>query len=164
MCKLYTAESWSFTEVYYIHKCNGKAFLNLILLLMFFTFDYTWRWPMAETSCDYENKNVIYIKITVMVRALFSSFCCWRCPCFRNIHGKWRRTLFLKQFDHMGKYFVLWSVKAVDVWLMDRQPFGIIKFEGSLGWHHTFASWQQVRPAFLWNVGGQGCCIFFMFY
>ena len=53
--------------------------------------------------------------------------------------------------------------KAVDVWLMDRQPFGVTKFEGSLCWHHTFATWHQVRPALLWNVCGEGCCIFFMF-
>jgi hypothetical protein len=53
--------------------------------------------------------------------------------------------------------------KAVDVWLMDRQPFGVTKFEGSLGWHHTFATWHQVRPALLWYVHGQGCCVFFMF-
>jgi len=53
--------------------------------------------------------------------------------------------------------------KAVDVRLMDRQPFGITKFEGSLGWHHKFAAWHQVRPALLWNVHGQGCCSFFMF-
>jgi len=53
--------------------------------------------------------------------------------------------------------------KAVDVRLMDRQPFGINKFEGSLGWHHKFATWHQVRPALLWNVHGQGYCSFFMF-
>jgi hypothetical protein len=53
--------------------------------------------------------------------------------------------------------------KAVDVWLMGRQTFGVTKFEGSLVWHHTFATWHQMRPALLWNVCGQVCCIFFMF-
>jgi len=53
---------------------------------------------MAGASCDYENKNLIYNKITVMVGVLFSSFYCWCCLCFWKIHRKWRRTLFLMQF------------------------------------------------------------------
>ena len=111
MCILHTVESWSYTEVYYIHRCDGNAFLNFILLLIFLTFDFTWRWLMAETNCDYENKNLIYDKIIVMVWVLFSSFCCWRCPCFWKIHRKWRRTLFRMHFDHTAKYFALWTMK-----------------------------------------------------
>jgi hypothetical protein len=218
MCTLYTVESWSYTEIYCIHKCDGKAFINLTLLLMFLTYDFTWRWPTVETICDCENKQLLVIdnkitwfqtfamfwmlyaffwviplclniisqrsehsvysifiglwrwnrqsvlnhwhikfrhrgiiqkksynnKITVMLMVLFS-FCCWRCPCFWKIHRKWRRTLFLMQFNHNGKIFhtVKKEVyKAVDMWLMDRKSFGITKFEGSVGWHHTLSTWH----------------------
>lgn len=49
------------------------------------------------------------------------------------------------QFNHNGKIFhtVKKEVyKAVDMWLMDRKSFGITKFEGSVGWHHTLSTWH----------------------
>jgi hypothetical protein len=124
----------------YIHRCDGKAFLNLILLLMFLTFDFTWWWHMAGTSCDYENKNLIYNKITVMVRVLFSPFCCWHCLFLKDTQ-KMKKNIVSDAVRSHGKVFCTVNseevYKAVDVWLMDRQPFGVTKFEGSLGWHHT---------------------------
>lgn len=80
---------------------------------------------------------------------------------------KMKKNIVSDAFRSHGKVFCTVNneemYKAVDLWLMDRQPFGVTKFEGSLGWHHKFATWHQVRPALLWNVRGQGCCIFFMF-
>jgi hypothetical protein len=46
--------------------------------------------------------------------------------------------------------------KAVDMWLMDRQSFGITKFEGSVGWHHTLSS----STLLFWNVKWPGLLYF----
>lgn len=53
----------------------GKAFLNVIPLLIFLAYDFARRWPKAGTSCDYINKQVIYNEITVVMTVLFSAFC-----------------------------------------------------------------------------------------
>ena len=66
------------TRTKYIMYTNvvGKAFLAVMQLLIFLTYDFAWRGPKDEPSCDCAIKQLIYNKVT-FVLTILSHFLLW---------------------------------------------------------------------------------------
>ena len=53
----------------------GEDFINLMPPLISLTNDLAYRWPKAETGCDYVNKQIINNKTVLVPTLLFYNFC-----------------------------------------------------------------------------------------
>jgi len=102
----------------------GKAFLGVMQLLMFLTYDFSWRGSKDEPSCDCVIEQLIYNKVTFVLTVLLH-FWLWHvfCVCHLMIFGPVDDEIWYERRGARGRLYCTCAPVIID-WsdeLMKRQ-------------------------------------------